>query len=362
MSSVFTYRTRPASVEFVAEGDAAEAVSGALAELGITRALLISSVRELPRAHSLTAGAADRIAGEFTGVRQHVPAPVADAAGAAAEDARADGLLAIGGGSAIGAAKVVAHRTGLPIVAVPTTYSGSEMTATWGITENGHKMTAVDERVAPRAVVYDPALVADLPRSVAVPSAFNAMAHCVEALWVARANPIIDVVAIEGILALREGLDALDADPARSRQRLLYGAFLGGLALGSVGSGLHHKICHALGGAFDAPHAETHTVLLPHVLAFNEAAVPDTAARIAAALDAPDAAGGLRALVARAGAPSTLPELGVPADRLDEAVAAVVARLPVDNPATVGAAEIETILRGAFGLPSASRAIEGEDA
>jgi alcohol dehydrogenase class IV len=264
---------------------------------------------------------------------------------------RADGLLAIGGGSAIGTAKVIAHRTGIPIIAVPTTYSGSEMTATWGMTENGVKATAVDERVAPRAVVYDPALVDDLPDSVAIPSAFNAMAHCVEGLWVPRANPIIDLVAVDGIRALAEGLDLLvSGDREAAAERLLYGAFLGGTVLGSVGSGLHHKICHALGGAFDLPHAETHTVILPQVLAFNAPAVPVIAARIAEALGGVDAAAALRELVARTGAPASLPEIGLEPGAFADAVDSVERRLPVVNPRPVDRAGIEEILRGAFSV------------
>jgi alcohol dehydrogenase class IV len=344
----FDYATREVGVAF-GRDTAAEAIATAVVDARFERMLLISSARELPRARVLTEGIRDRIAGEFVEVRQHVPVAVADAAEASAAGAQADGVLAIGGGSAIGTAKVIAHRTGLRIIAVPTTYSGSEMTATWGITEDGVKVTAVDERVAPRAVVYDPALVDGLPDDVAIPSAFNAMAHCVEALWVPRANPIIDLLAVEGIRALAEGLELLrTGERTDAVERLLYGAFLGGTALGSVGSGLHHKICHALGGAFDLPHAESHTVILPQVLAFNAPAVPAIAARIAEALGGTDAAAALRDLVARTGAPATLPEIGLAADRFDAAVESVARRLPVANPRPVDRAAVEEILRGAF--------------
>jgi alcohol dehydrogenase class IV len=344
----FDYTARPVRVRF-GRGIAAVAIGEELPALGLERVLLITSRRELPRARQLVAAVDGRIIGEFLDIRQHVPVETADAAVAMATSSGAEGVLAIGGGSAIGTAKVIAHQTGLPIVAVPTTYSGSEMTATWGMTQDGVKTTAVDDLVAPRAVVYDPDLVDGLPDSIAVPSAFNAMAHCIEALWVSRSNPIIDLVALEGIRALAEGLELLDgAERGDATERLLYGAFLGGTALGSVGSGLHHKICHALGGAFDLPHAETHTVILPEVLAFNAPAVPAIAVRIATALGGEDAAAALRALVKRTGAPAHLTDIGLDRDRLSEAVEAVMRRLPVDNPQPVDAAAVEVILRAAL--------------
>lgn len=346
----FEYSSRPARVRFERDG-APSAIAHTVTELDMHRMLLITSPREIPRARAISAAVQDTIVAEHTDVQQHVPASSAEAAVQAAVASDADGLLAIGGGSAIGTAKVIAHHLGLPIIAVPTTYSGSEMTATWGMTTDGRKVTAVDDKVAPRGVVYDPALLAGLPDSIAVPSAFNAMAHCVEALWVSRANPIIDLVALAGIRALREGLDLLHSENREGAEdRLLYGAFLGGMALGSVGSGLHHKICHALGGAFDTPHAETHTVILPWVIEFNTSAVPEIANDIALALDADDAAEGLRALYRRTGAPTTLVGIGLPAERLDDAVASVEARLPVDNPRPVDHIAIEWILKGAYGV------------
>jgi alcohol dehydrogenase class IV len=349
MSLHFNYTTRPAAVDFVEPGGAGQAIAARLEAKGFYAALLIASTRELPRARELTSTAQGRIAGEFTGVRQHVPVEVADAAVAAAQAAGADSLLAIGGGSAIGAAKIVAHRLGLPIVAVPTTYSGSEMTATWGITQDGHKRTGPDERVAPQAVIYDPALVEGLPHDVAVTSAVNAMAHCVEGLWVTKSNPIIDLVALEGIAALSRGLNPAGNDDAASHEQLLYGAFLGGLTLGSVGSGLHHKICHGMGGAFDSPHAPTHTVILPYVLAFNAPAAPEIVEKITAALGVKDAAG-LQELIRAAGGPTTLAEIGVDPAELDKAVDAVMTRMPVDNPRPVTQKDVTRIMSAALGL------------
>ena len=202
--------------------------------------------------------------------------------------AGADAVLAIGGGSTTGVAKAVALTTRLPVVAVPTTYSGSEVTPTWGLTEDGRKTTGVDVAVLPRTVVYDPELTVSLPAGLAVASGLNAMAHCVEAMWAPRRNPVSTVVAEEGVRSLATGLSAVGTDtvgtdggglPAATD--LLRGAYLGGTAFAGAGSGLHHKLCHVLGGAFDLPHAPTHAVVLPHVLAFNAPGAPDAETRVA---------------------------------------------------------------------------------
>jgi maleylacetate reductase len=211
-----------------------------------------------------------------------VPVETARAARAAAADAGADAVLCIGGGSTVGAAKAVALTARIPVLAVPTTYSGSEVTAVWGMTENGRKTTGTDPAVLPRVVVYDPELTAGLPRELAVASGLNAMAHGVEALWAPRRNPVSSVIAEEGVGALATGLR--DADPAE----LLRGAWLAAAAFAVAGSGLHHKLCHVLGGTFGLPHARTHAVVLPHVLAFNAPGAPEAAARVARALGVED--------------------------------------------------------------------------
>ena len=178
-------------------------------------------------------------------------------------------MLAIGGGSTVGAAKAVAMTARLPIVAVPTTYAGSEITPIWGLTEEGHKKTGVDPVVLPRVVIYDPTLTATLPPDLAAASGFNALAHAVEAMWAPGRNPVSTAVAAEAVERLASGLRT--GDPAE----LLCGAWLGSSAFAVAGSGLHHKLCHVLGGTFGLPHARTHAVVLPHVLAFNAPGAPD---------------------------------------------------------------------------------------
>ncbi|WP_083751168.1 maleylacetate reductase [Kribbella sp. ALI-6-A] len=288
-------------------------VAGEVELLGISRALLIStgSVRESADLIELALG--DRFAGRIDEVRQHVPVDRAEAARAKAAEVGADGIVALGGGSAIGLAKAIALTTALPILAVPTTYAGSEMTPVWGQTADGMKTTGTDLAVLPRTVVYDPVLSSRLPLAITAASVANALAHCVEATWTPKADPITEVTAVEGARALREGLLAVieDRHDLDARGNLLYGAGLAGSALASAGTGLHHKLCHLLGGAYGLPHAETHAAVLPHVTRLNASAVPRAKARLEAALETTDLAVGLFDLFTTAGVPTSLKSLGL---------------------------------------------------
>ena len=291
------------------------------------------------------ASAAERLAARlgatrFDEVRRHVPAELAERARARFAEIGADGLVAIGGGSAIGLAKAVALTTQAPIVAVPTTYAGSEMTSTYGLTADGRKRTGRDEAVRPRIVVYDPELSAGLPPEVAGPSAMNALAHCVDALWATGATPVSTLLAEGGARALHEGLERDD------HERRLYGAALAGWTFGVVGGALHHRICHLLGGAFDLPHAETHSAVLAHVTALNAPAVPE-AARLAAALGAADLAGAVYDLARAAGSPTGLRELGLEPGQLDP-LGATVAEQAAGNPVPLDEAGARALLRRAW--------------
>lgn len=345
----FLYTALPYRVTFGA-GSSRTAVAGELEALGLTRVMLIAAEAEGALADELSAPWRDRVAVRFSGVRPHVPDAVAEQARRIAAEHDVDGLVSIGGGSTTGTAKIVALTTGLPIIAIPTTYAGSEMTPVWGLTTASRKETGVDARVLPRSVVYDDELVATLPDDLAVASALNAMAHCVESFWTPASNPIVRLMAGEGVRALAEGLRGIRGEGRdAARERLVYGSFLAGMSFAAAGSGLHHKICHALGGAFDLPHAQTHAVVLPHVLAFTAPAAPEAAARLAEALGVDDAVEGLRELGREAGAPRGLRELGLTEAQLEEAVGIVEAKLPIEHPAPVDRAAIEGILRGAFG-------------
>ena len=345
----FTYNALPGRLVF-SPGASREKLSDELDRLGAKRVLLIATDHEMELAEELSAPLGDRVADIFTDVRPHVPVEVAEAARDIAREKEADCLLSIGGGSTTGTAKAVALKTGLPIVAVPTTYAGSEMTSIWGMTENQRKTTGKSLDVLPQVVIYDPELTFSLPDFITGPSAMNAMAHCVEAFYAGGANPITSLMAEEGIRALARGVPVTVEEPenVEGRSETLYGAYLAGAALAATGVGLHHKICHVLGGAYDLPHAETHTIVLPHAVAFNEPAMPEIAARIAESLGSESAAIGLYELVEKIGAKTALEDIGMKEEYIDEAVPQILAAVPGDNPRPIDEAGVRSILEAAY--------------
>ncbi|MEY2517883.1 MAG: maleylacetate reductase, partial [bacterium] len=264
-------------------------------------------------------------------------------------------LVSIGGGSAVGLAKAIALSGGLPIAAVPTTYAGSELTTVWGMTEDGRKTTGRDPEVAPRLVIYDPELTYDLPATVTAASGMNAVAHCVEALWAAGATPVTDAAAVEGLRRLAAGVRASLEGPhdPDARATALAGAWLAGEAF-AAGGALHHKLCHVVGGMVDLPHAELHAVLLPYTAAFLLPAAPEAGQRIAAALDADDAAAAIAALARDVGTPRSLAALGMTEDDAVRAAAVAAPDVP-DLPRRPAPGELEDLLRRAVrGAPISS--------
>ncbi|MFC6008418.1 maleylacetate reductase [Angustibacter luteus] len=291
-----------------------------------------------------------RRAGLLDGARMHVPQEDADRARAEAQRLGADGLLAVGGGSAIGLAKAVALTTGLPVVAVPTTYAGSEMTSIWGISDGTTKRTGRDRRVLPVSVLYDPALTLSLPVEVSVTSGMNALAHAAEALYAPDRSPVVSLMADDGIRRLVRALPRIVSAPTDlgARTSALYGAWLCGACLGATTMSLHHRLCHALGGVSSLPHAATHTVVLPHVLALNLPAVPDVASRLEQALGGPGSAGAqLYELAALLGAPSSLRSLGMPETDLTTVVDQVLSA-PYANPRPVSRLDLVDLLARAW--------------
>ena len=260
-----------------------------------------------------------------------------------------DCVVAIGGGSALGVAKGVALETGLPVVAVPSTYAGSEMTDIWGISEGDGKTTGRDKRVVPKTVIYDPDLTRGLPGRLAGPSGINAMAHSVEALYAQNRNPVLAMIAEEGIRAMASGLpsvcDGSAGDDARGGA--LYGAFMCGLALATATMGIHHKLCHVIGGTFRLPHAETHTIILPHATHYNRDAAPEAMQAIARALNADSAASGIFDLAKKIGAPTALKDLGLDEKNLDRA-ADIATASPYYNPQPVDREGVRALLDAAF--------------
>ena len=349
----FARDTLPGRVVFGA-GAARTALAAEVARLGVSRVLLIPSGSEQSAARELTAPLADRIAGTFTGVRPHVPVEVADAARKQAAAVGADAVLSLGGGSATGTAKAVALTTGLPVIAVPTTYAGSEVTPVWGLTEGDRKTTGVDARVLPRLVIYDPELTASLPGPVSAASGLNAMAHGVEAFWAPGRNPVSSLTAGEAIRVLAAALPAVLRDGADigARGDLLYGAYLAGSTFAVTGSGLHHKICHILGGRYDLPHAQAHAIMLPYVLAFNAPGAPDAARQIGRALAGAglgaDPAAALQRLAGQLGLPRGLREIGFGEEQIAEAARLIEPVVPADNPVPADAAALAGLLRRAW--------------
>ena len=317
---------------------------------GTPRVMVIATRRELERSAAVLGGIRAELV--FDDVVQHVPAESAERAHRAAQAAGIDVVVALGGGSAIGLAKAVALRSdrpaGLSIVAVPTTYSGSEATAVWGLVEKGVKTTGFDPRVLPGTVIYDAALTGTLPRELSVSSAMNALAHGVDALWAPGANPVSALIAAEGIRMLARALPRIAAVSMAGREEALYGAYLSASAFSSAGSGLHHNICHVLGGAFGLPHAQTHAIVLPHVVALNASGAPEAEARIAAALGSRSAALGLLALRDSVHAPTALRDFGFSESDIARAVALILPTVPASNPRAVTPDDLTLLLRNAW--------------
>lgn len=308
-----------------------------VAALGLTRVLVLCSPEQAATGQLVADALGDRAAGVLAEARMHVPVEVAHRARGLAAELGADGCVAVGGGSAVGLGKAIALEHGLPVLAVPTTYAGSEMTPVWGLTAEGVKKTGRDPRVLPVSVVYDPELTLTLPVAMSVTSGFNAIAHAVEGLYAPDATPIVSLTAAEGVRALVSALPRIAAvpDDLEARGDAQYGAWLCGAVLGATTMSLHHRLCHALGGTLDLPHASTHTVVLPHALAHNAPAVPDTIAALSAAMGGvTDPARALWDLAGDLGAPRSLAELGMTGDDVDR-IADQVLSTPYANPRAV---------------------------
>jgi len=316
---------------------------------GASRALVLSTPEQRQTGAEVMARLGARAAGFFDHAMMHVPLEIAQAARDQARKLGADCCVAVGGGSTTGLAKAIALVSDLPILAIPTTYAGSEMTPIWGLTENGIKKTGRDPRVLPKTVLYDPALTVTMPSRLSATSGINSIAHCVEALYSKDANPIISMMAEEGIRALAASLPMVVRDPKNldARSQALYGAWLGGMSLGSVGMALHHKLCHTLGGSFNLPHAETHTVILPYATAYNAPAAPEAMSRIERALGDCSAAEGLYDLAVSLSAPTSLEALGMHERDLDKA-AEIAVQNPYYNPRPVTKEGIRALLQDAF--------------
>jgi alcohol dehydrogenase class IV/protocatechuate 3,4-dioxygenase beta subunit len=352
----FVYSSRPSRVVF--GSGTVDRLREEVERLGCSRVLLLSSLPLAEASTRVREALGGLVAAEFDGAVMHTPVEVTEQALTVLREVSADCLVAVGGGSTTGLSKALALRTDLPQVILPTTYAGSEVTPVLGETRDGRKVTQSSAAILPETVVYDVDFTSTLPLAMSVTSGVNALAHAVEALYSADANPITDQQALDAISRIARALPRLAADPADpgARADLLHAAWLAGTCLATVGMGLHHKLCHTLGGTFDLPHSETHTVVLPHAMAYNASAAPEAMRRIAEALGVADAPSGVYDLISSLGGPTSLRDLGMPESGLARA-AELAAATPYPNPREVTAEGVAALLSDAW----SGRRPQGQD-
>ncbi|PSS15269.1 hypothetical protein M430DRAFT_104788 [Amorphotheca resinae ATCC 22711] len=345
----FEYNAAPARVIF-GSGTLSK-LSAEVARLNVSAPLLLSTPQQVDQATHLKTLLDGKVAGIFTEATMHTPSHITEKALEYAKSVKADAVISIGGGSTIGLGKAISIRTGLPHICIPTTYAGSEMTPILGETQDGKKTTRSDPKILPGTVIYDVDLTMTLPASMSATSGVNAIAHAVEALYARNTNPIISLLALEGTQALASSLPDIVASPSSvpARQKALYGAWLCGTCLGAVGMSLHHKLCHTLGGSFNMPHAETHTIILPHALAYNAPQIPEVMAKLAAVLPGSDgdAIKGLNILLERLQVKRGLKDFGFKEEDVDKAAEIAVSN-PYWNPRAVEKEPLRELLRRAW--------------
>ncbi len=343
----FKYKALPWNIIFGA--GARKRLPEELAKLGHSRALVLTTPNQADTGQEIVSLLGDKAAGLFDRAIMHVPGETLDQATAEVKRLGADCTVSIGGGSTTGLGKALAFHLDLPNIVLPTSYAGSEMTNLWAVTRDNRKTTRRDSIVVPTLSIYDPELTLTLPPAFAAASGMNAMAQAVANAAAEDANPFSAVMALEGIRALAENLPLIITEPGNmdARAGALYGACLAAAALGTGTTGLHHRLCHTFGGTFNTPHAETHTILLPHSVAYNAGARPAATHRIAEALGVSNAATGLFDLAGNLGAPTALKDIGVKETDLDEA-AAVTVEKPVNNPEPVTRERVRALLDNAF--------------
>jgi len=343
----FTHDTNPARIVF-GTGQVSK-LGDEVERLGCLRTLVVCTPGRTAMATELSASLGDKRVAICGEARMHVPMENAEIGRAAARTHKADSVVSIGGGSAIGLGKAIALECDIPLLCVVTTYSGSEMTAACGMVEGGRKVHYTSPRMRPRAVIYDAELTVGLPPAIAGPSGFNAIAHGVGSLYRQSSTPMLRLTSLDGIRAMAGALPRIMADPGDldARGEALYGAWLCGMAAGGGSRSIHHKLAHVVGCSFDLPHAETHTILLPHSTAYNSGHEPEAMAAIAKALNAKDGPEGLYALEQTVGTPTALKDIGMPEAGLDQAADEAMQN-PYPNPRPLDRAAIRALLDNAW--------------
>ncbi|KZM22437.1 uncharacterized protein EKO05_0000093 [Ascochyta rabiei] len=345
----FIYNSNPGRVVF--KPGALSDISAELDRLGCKAALILSTPQQVNAAEQVTTLLGSSAVGIFSNATMHTPIAITLQALAQAEDKHADCVISVGGGSTTGLGKAISVRTGLPHISVPTTYAGSEMTPVLGETVDGVKTTRTDPKILPNTVIYDVNLTLSLPQNLSATSGINAIAHAVEALYAPDTNPVIRLLAKEGIHALAKSLPVIVADGANlsARSTALYGAWLCGQCLGSTTMSLHHKLCHVLGGLFNLPHAETHTIMLPHTVAYNAPAIPEASRDMIDVLPGADGdcVRGLNKLIDGLGMGKALRDYGMKEEDVEKA-ADYALRNPYANPRPIVLEKIRELIRRAW--------------
>lgn len=345
----FTYNATPSRVIF--KPGARSDILAELTRQGRKAALILSTPQQVNEANEIATLLGSSSVGIFSEATMHTPIAITNRALAQAKDKHADCVISVGGGSTTGLGKAISIRTGLPHISIPTTYAGSEMTPVLGETVDGVKTTKSDPKIIPGTVIYDVNLTLTLPQKLSATSGVNAIAHAVEALYAPDTNPIIRLLAKEGTRALAESLPIIVTDGGNlaARSTALYGAWLCGQCLGGTTMSLHHKLCHVVGGSFNLPHAETHTILLPHTIAYNAPAIPDACKDMAEVL--PGSEGncidGLNKLIDRLGVGRALKDYGMKEEDIDKA-AEIALRNPYANPRPIVQEKIRELIRRAW--------------
>jgi alcohol dehydrogenase class IV len=325
-----------------------------LKRLNVQRPLLLCTARRRNLADQLAAilaAASIEVAGSFAKAAEHTPVPISEEGNAFLGSVSADCVVSIGGGSVVGLGKAISIRSGVIHVCIPTTYSGSEMTPVLGETQDGQKTTRSDPKILPSTVIYDVDLTLGLPPAICSTSGVNAIAHAVEALYAQNANPITSLLALQGIKSLAEALPQIVQNPGSvsPRSQALYGAWLCGTVLGNSSMALHHKLCHVLGGSFSLPHADTHTIMLPHSLSYNAPFIPEQMAKLATVL--PDSDGdalhGLNLLLEKLHVRRSLKELGMKEEDIEKA-AEIAASRQYPNPRPLEGKWLRELIRRAW--------------
>lgn len=347
MVNAFTYQMLPARVVF---GQGTRKMLAAEADrLGLRRLLVLSTPEQAALADDVCRLLGAKVVGTFNGATMHTPVDVTERALEVVRAHDVDGIVAVGGGSTTGLGKAIALRTDLPQMVLPTTYAGSEMTPILGETQDGRKVTQRGPKIQPEVVIYDVDLTLSLPAAISALSAFNAIAHAAEALYAPDGNPIVALMAEEGVRAITDALPRVMRAPGDvdARSSLLYGAWLCACCLGATTMGLHHKLCHTLGGLFDLPHAQTHAIVLPYALAYNASRIPEALERLARAMKAENAIDAIFRLERDCAIPLALRDIGMPESGIASAVAQAVAN-PYANPRAVDADSVSELLARAW--------------